>query len=182
MPPMLLYSDPMLHRLSVCLMGVLLAGCSQTIPPRLDPPPASLSAEQLAAEGRLQWYRNPLAGPSKVFRQGNPWEYATAQFSVPPEQLTALILQTAKDTGWPVDDAPRKVSDGSWTVMIQDPRKPPQIFGFTAHLVRILSSSDGQGSQIEVGDGEFYFPLALFWALQSRVHTYLAGQMPAVAP
>jgi hypothetical protein len=155
------------------VFALLCAGCLRAATlawPVLTPVAVPLSPEQLAREGLAYPVDNPTARVVNflAFLQVHePYTYQEAVFSVDPETLTALLMQTARQAGWKIN-SPRRESGGRWSVVLIPP------FWRVGYLARI--SPAGTGSKIAVGEGTRYLPPELFPALRAQVRAYLAGQ------
>jgi hypothetical protein len=97
-----------------------------------------------------------------------PHTYQEAVFSVDPETLTALLMQTARQAGWKIN-SPRRESGERWSVVLIDTHR-----WRVEYLARIAPVD--AGSKIAVGEGTRYLPPQLFPALRDQVRAYLAGQ------
>ncbi len=150
--------------LYVCLSLLLLSlpACSKSLIPKLSGPDKSASTAPLAEEGKVDA------------------DSQTAHFSVPPQQLAALLIKTAKDEGW-VPKQRAVENDDRWVVTIRDPDKP---LGKSEQNVFIESNAD-RGSIVRVGSGVATLPEPLLAPLKANVTTYYApptqvAQTPAV--
>ena len=137
--------------LSACLPLLLLSlsACSKSLIPKLSGPSKSASSKQLKDEGKIDA------------------DSQTAHFSVPPQQLAALLIKTAKTEGW----APKQKAienDERWVVTVRDPDKP---LGKSEQNIFIESDSNG-GSNIRVGSGMASLPEPLLSPLKANVTTH----------
>jgi len=93
--------------LILLFFGIISASCAITTP-KLGPPSSPAPVTQLREEGLIE----PLGG-SLRFLSGC---IAKATFSLPPEQMAALIIRTAKQKGVQVEAT--KSWFGDWAVMV----------------------------------------------------------------
>ena len=142
------------------LLVVSLAACSKSLVPKLRRPAATPPAAVLAEEGKVDA------------------ETQTARFSVPPQQLAALLIKTAKTEGW----APKQKAvenDDRWVVTVRNPDKP---LGRSEQNVFVETDPDG-GSTLRVGSGVAALPAALLDPLKANVTThYQRPERTAPAP
>jgi len=158
------------------LVAVLLGGCMQAVMPRLEPLSLPLSLEQVQEEGQTEWRSNPCANLVNFLaflRIHEPRKYELASFSVSPEQLAALLVETVKEQKqWRVYTLRKRQGSPAWQV----PLTPPWGGIGPAYYVEIQSGEAGQGSRLRVGEGTFYLHPELFPALRTQVRAYLTGQ------
>ena len=133
------------------LLVVSLTACSRSLVPKLKRPAATPPAAALAEEGKIDE------------------ETQTARFSVPSQQLAALLIKTAKAEGW----APKQKAvenDDRWVVTIRNPDKP---LGRSEQNVFVEADPDG-GSTLRVGAGAGVaaLPTALLGPLKANVTTH----------
>ena len=137
--------------LYVCLSLLLLSlpACSKSLVPKLSSSGKSTSTTQLKEEGKVDE------------------DSQTAHFSVPPQQLAALLIKTAKAEGW----APKQKAienEDRWVVTVRDPDKP---LGKSEQNVFIETHADG-GSMLRVGSGVASLPESLLPPLKENVTTH----------
>lgn len=131
------------------LLVVSLTACSRSLVPKLKRSAATPPAAALAEEGKIDE------------------ETQTARFSVPPQQLAALIIKTAKSEGW----APKQKAvenDDRWVVTVRNPDKP---LGRSEQNV-FVEADPGGGSTLRVGAGVAALPAALLGPLKANVATH----------
>ena len=143
--------------LYVCLSLLLLSlpACSRSLIPSLSGSDKSASTTPLAEEGKVDA------------------DSQTAHFSVPPQQLAALLIKTAKDEGW----APKQravENDERWVVTIRDPDKP---LGKSEQRV-FIENNAGSGSVMRVGSGTAALPEPLLAPLKANITTYYEPPKP----
>lgn len=139
------------------LLVVSLTACSKGLVPKLTRPAKTPAAAKLAEEGRVDA------------------ETQTAQFSVPPQALAALLIKTAKAEGW----APKQraiENEDRWVVTVRNPDKP---LGRSEQNVFVESTTDG-GSVLRVGTGATALPESLLDPLKSNVRTHYEPPKRAV--
>jgi len=94
----------------------------------------------------------------------------TAHFSVTPEELAALLIETARQQGWGVEPSARPgLERRRWTITLSAPG------GQTPRTVYI-HEHDGR-SALWVGEREPWLPRALYPALRANVQAYLTGAL-----
>lgn len=157
------------------VFALLCTGCMRTATPTLTPVAVLLSPEQLAREGQSVCVPNPAADAVNALaflRVHEPRTYQEAVFSVDPETLTALLIQTAQQAGWGID-SPRRELGGRWSVVLIHPYRWQDAYP-QEYLARIAPTE--AGAKIAVGEGNRYLPPELFPALQAHVRAHLVGQ------
>ena len=134
-----------------CLSLLLLSlpACSKSLIPKLSSPGKSASTTPLTEEGKIDA------------------DSQTAHFSLPPQQLAALLIKTAKAEGW-VPKQKAIENDDRWVVTVRDPDKP---LGKSEQNVFIESNSDS-GSIVRVGSGVASLPEPLLAPLKANVTTH----------
>lgn len=140
------------------LLVVSLTACSRSLVPKLKRPAATPPAAALAEEGKIDE------------------ETQTARFSVPSQQLAALLIKTAKAEGW----APKQKAvenDDRWVVTVRNPDKP---LGRSEQNVFVEADPDG-GSTLRVGAGVAALPAALLGPLKVNVTTHYQPPKRAAA-
>ena len=152
------------------LLSVIATGCpvGPIVTPRLGSPPPSASAEQLQKEGQV----TPPRVSIPLFT------CSQATFSLPPEQMAALIARTVRQQGWQA--TPMKVFlTGRWVVRITRSFLLDVLLG--PPLDVLIFETDTGGSKLNVGFG--CFPEDLLPFLRANVLAYLTGQpLPAGPP
>ena len=131
------------------LLVVNLTACSRSLVPKLKRPAVTPPAAALAEEGKIDE------------------ETQTARFSVPSQQLAALLIKTAKAEGW----APKQKAvenDDRWVVTVRNPDKP---LGRSEQNVFVEADPDG-GSTLRVGAGVAALPASLLGPLKANVATH----------
>ncbi len=147
---------------SLSLLLLSLPACSKSLIPTLSGPDKSASTPPLTEEGKIDA------------------DSQTAHFSVPPQQLAALLIKTAKTEGWTPKQRAVE-NDERWVVTIRDPDKP---LGKSERNV-FIESRTGSGSSVRVGSGVAALPEPLLAPLKANVATYYeppkqVAQTPAV--
>ena len=135
--------------MSLSLLLLYLPACSRSLIPTLSGSGKSASTTALKEEGKIDA------------------DSQTAHFSLPPQQLAALLIKTAKAEGW----TPKQKAienDDRWVVTVRDPDKP---LGKSEQNVFIESNSDS-GSIVRVGSGVASLPEPLLDPLKANVTTH----------
>ena len=98
--------------------------------------------------------------------QKDTGETSVSNFPLPPEELAAILIKTAKAAGWAPKPNPAE-NDERW-VTIRDPDKPA---GKSERNVFIESSPNG-GSDLRIGSGQASLPAQLLSPLRVAVGTH----------
>lgn len=103
-------------------------------------------------------------------------ETSVSNFPLPPEELAAILIKTAKAAGWAPKPNPSE-NDERWVVTIRDPDKPA---GKSQRNVFIESSPNG-GSDLRIGSGQASLPAQLVSPLRVAIATH-SDQTPESPP
>ncbi len=160
--------------ISLCLIG-----CSETLIPTLPPASTHTPVAQLAQEGKLD--------PDGIWSDDNQ----AIEFSVPAEQLAALVIQAAKTEGWHARDTVNKYKPhplsppegrkgDTYFVHLLNPFEE-HWFGYAQHDIMIYTTQGRSAVQVSDGgpiggDDESALPRTLLDPVREHVQAYLAGR------
>ncbi len=150
------------------IISLCLAGCAETLTPALPPASIHTPVAQLAQEGKLD--------PGGIWSDDNQ----AIEFSIPAEQLAALVIQAAKAAGWHARDTVNKHHGGTYFVHLLNPFEE-HWFGYAKHDIMIYTTQGRSAVLVSDGgpvggDDEGALPRALLDPVREHVQAYLAGR------
>ena len=150
------------------VIGLCLTGCAETLTPDLPPASTHTPVAQLAQEGKLD--------PEGIWSDDNQ----AIEFSVPAEQLAALVIQAAKAEGWHARDTVNKHHGDTYFVHLLNPFEE-HWFGYAKHDIMIYTTQGRSAVQVSDGgpvggDDESALPRTLLDPVREHVQAYLAGR------
>ena len=150
------------------VISLCLTGCAEPLTPALPPASTHTSVAQLTQEGKLN--------PESIWSDDNQ----AIAFSVPAEQLAALVIQAAKAEGWHARDTVNKHHGGTYFVHLLNPFEE-HWFGYVKYDIMIYTTQGRSAVQVSDGgpvggDDEGALPRALLNPVREHVQAYLAGR------
>ena len=168
-------SGPLEDTFPLCALSLLmtvislyLLGCAQTLTPTLPPASTHTPVAQLIQEGKMD--------PEGIWSDDNQ----AIEFSVPAEQLAALVIQAAKAEGWHARDTVNRHHGGTYFVHLLNPFEE-HWFGYAKHDVMIHTTQERGAVEVSAGgrvggDDEGALPRTLLDPVREHVQAYLAGR------